>query len=125
MSTNQRIRIRALRGATTAGANTAEAIEDATRELLEQLLELNRISTDRLISLIFTATPDLNASFPAAAARSLGLDGVPLLCAQEMGVPGAPSNCIRVLLHVEVEDDYAELQPLYLRGAVALRSDLG
>jgi chorismate mutase len=127
MSTNQPAtsKIRALRGATTATANSAPAIEDATRELLEQLLEDNDLAPERLVSLIFTATPDLNAAFPAAAARSLGLDGVPLLCAQEMDVPGAPSHCIRVLLHVEVEHDYAELRPVYLRGAVALRSDLG
>jgi chorismate mutase len=124
MSTNQPPRIRAVRGATTATDNSAAAIEDATRELLEQLLEANSLAPDDLVSLIFTATPDLNAAFPAAAARSLGLDGVPLLCAQEMGVPGAPGHCIRVLLHVEVEHDYAELRPLYLRGAVALRSDI-
>lgn len=126
MSTNppRGFRLRALRGATTATTNSASAIEDATRELLEQLLERNRLTTERLVSLIFTATPDLDAAFPAAAARGLGLDGVPLLCAQEMGVPDAPSRCIRVLLHVEVEDEYADLRPVYLRGATALRSDL-
>lgn len=126
MSTNppRVFRFRALRGATTTTANSAPAIADATKELLEQLLERNRLAPEQLVSLIFTATPDLDAAFPAAAARSLGLEGVPLLCAQEMGVPDAPARCIRVLLHVEVEDEYAELRPVYLRGATALRSDL-
>ena len=125
MSTNPpRVsRFRALRGATTTTANSAPAIADATKELLAQLLERNRLTSEHLVSLIFTATPDLDAAFPAAAARSLGLD-VPLLCAQEMRVPDAPARCIRVLLHVEVEDEYAELRPVYLRGATALRSDL-
>jgi chorismate mutase len=122
MSISRASRVRALRGATTATANSAEAIATATGELLEAMLRRNDVGGDDLISIIFTTTPDLNAGFPAAAARSLGLSDVPLLCAQEIDVPGAPARCIRVLMHLDTARD--PLESVYLGEARALRTDL-
>jgi chorismate mutase len=121
MSTTPEQRIRALRGATTCSGNSAESITQATTELLSTLLERNDLAPGDLVSIVFTATPDLTAEFPAVAARNLGLNEVPLLCAQEMAVPEAPAACIRVLIH-----HYGDraTQPVYLHGARALRSDL-
>lgn len=121
MSTSQAPRIRALRGATTCSGNTAGAITEATTELLSALLERNDLKAGDLVSIVFTATPDLTAEFPAVAARNLGLNEVPLLCAQEMAVPDAPAACIRVLIH---HYGHSAPQPVYLHGAKALRSDL-
>jgi chorismate mutase len=117
-------RLRALRGATTAEANEAGAIVAATRALLEELLAANEVAVDDLVSIIFTSTPDLDAEFPAAAARALGLGHVPLLCATEIGVPGAPARCIRVLAHLYTERDYASLRHVYRGDARGLRTDL-
>ncbi len=105
-------------------ANDAGLIADATRELLEEMLRRNDVSLDDLISVVFTATPDLTAAFPAGAARSLGISDVPLLCAQEIGVPGALGKCVRVLMHVHTDRERAALRHVYLNGAVDLRSDL-
>lgn len=116
--------LRALRGATSVEADTAVLIEAATAELLEQMLERNSLAPEDLVSLIFTATPDLTSAFPAAAARGLGLGGVPLLCAQEIAVPGALPRCIRVLMHLYTERDYASLRHVYLGEARRLREDL-
>jgi chorismate mutase len=127
MSTNPppaTIRVRAVRGATTAVRNDAGAIVAATSELLEELLQANEVAPDDLVSIIFTSTPDLDAEFPAAAARALGLGHVPLLCATEIGVPGAPARCIRVLAHLYTERDYASLRHVYRGDARALRTDL-
>ncbi len=121
MSTTIENRIRALRGATTCRANTAESITQATTELLSALLSRNELTAGDLVSIVFTATPDLSAEFPAVAARDLGLNEVPLLCAQEMAVPGAPAACIRVLIH---HYGGGAPQPVYLHGAKSLRSDL-
>lgn len=118
-------RLRALRGATTAAADSADAIVGATRELLEELLGRNGATSDALVSILFTATPDLTGAFPAAAARALGLDEVPLLCATEIAVPGAPRRVIRVLIHLYTERSRSELQHVYLHDAAGLRSDLG
>lgn len=126
MSTSGRPeRVRALRGATTAGANEADAIADATVELLEAMLGRNDARPEDLISALFTSTPDLDAGFPAAAARRLGLRALPLLCATEMEVPGAPARCIRILLHLYSARSPEQLKHVYLRGARGLRSDLG
>jgi chorismate mutase len=122
MSPSRPSRVRALRGATTATGNSAEAIVTATGELLEAMLRRNDVSEGDLISIIFTTTSDLNAGFPAAAARSLGLADVPLLCAQEIDVPGAPARCIRVLMHLETVHD--PLESVYLGEARSLRTDL-
>lgn len=116
--------LRALRGATSVERDDAALIEAATRELLEQMLERNSAAPEDLVSLIFTATPDLTAAFPAAAARELGLGDVPLLCAQEIAVPGALPRCVRVLMHLYTERDYASLRHVYLGEARRLRADL-
>jgi chorismate mutase len=117
------VRLRALRGATTVEHNTAEAILDATDELLRELIDRNELDHDEMVSCIFTCTDDLNAEFPAVAARRLGLSGVPLLCAREIDVPGALPRVIRVLLHAYA-DPQTEPRHVYLRDAVALRADL-
>lgn len=116
--------LRALRGATSVEADAAEAITSATRELLEELLEKNAASTDDLVSVVFTATPDLTQAFPAAAARDLGMDDVPLLCASEIPVPGSSPRIIRVLIHLYTPRARAELVHVYLHEAAGLRSDL-
>jgi chorismate mutase len=102
--------------------NSSEAIVQATAELLEAMLNRNEVSPNDLISIIFTTSPDLTAVFPAAAARILGLSEVPLLCAQEIDVPGAVTRCIRVLMHLESER--VALESVYLGEARSLRSDL-
>lgn len=117
-------RLTALRGATTATADTAASIASATQELLAEMFTRNRVSGPDVVSIIFTATPDLTAEFPAAAARSAGISGVPLLCAQEMAVPGAVGRCIRVLMHLYTDTPAEELRHVYLRGASQLRTDL-
>lgn len=117
-------RVRGVRGATTVDVDAADAITSATAELLEAMLTRNGLAVDDLVSLVFTATPDLTAGFPAAAARSLGLSDVPLLCAQEIAVPHALPRCIRVLMHVHTDVARSELRHVYLNDAVDLRSDL-
>lgn len=116
--------LRALRGATTVDANEAASIVAGTSELLHEMLGRNDVAVDDLVSLIFTTTPDLNAEFPAAAARALGIAHVPLLCAQEIEVPGDVSRCIRVLMHLYTGRDYASLRHVYLGAARQLRTDL-
>lgn len=117
-------RLRALRGATTVAADEPEGITAATAELLEQMMERNEIEPDDIVSLVFTTTPDLVSCFPAVAARQLGLAEVPLLCAQEIPVPGAVPRCIRVLMHLYTKRDYASLRHVYLGEAKSLRADL-
>lgn len=114
---------RAIRGATTVSADHPAMIDEAVAELLATMADVNGLSPDDVISAILTATPDLTSAFPAAAARRLGWDRVPLLCAAEIAVPGALPRCIRVLLHVSMEPERAP-QPVYLRQAAALRPDL-
>jgi chorismate mutase len=116
--------LRALRGATTAAANEPEAIVAATAALLTEMLAANDVDHDDLVSMIFTSTPDLDQEFPAAAARRLGISDVPLLCAGEIGVPGAVPRCVRVLVHLYTERDYANLRHVYLGDARQLRTDL-
>lgn len=116
--------LRALRGAISVDADTPAAIIEATRELLEELLARNEAEAGDLVSVVFTATPDLTAAFPATAARDLGMDDVPLLCATEIPVPGATPRIVRVLAHLYTERERAELTHVYLRDAAALRSDL-
>jgi chorismate mutase len=113
----------ALRGANSVEANDSQAILDATDELMRELIERNQLDVDSLVSVIFTMTEDLDAEFPAVAARRLGLDRVPLLCAREIPVPGALPRVIRVLAHYHAPDGH-QPQHVYLREARALRSDL-
>lgn len=114
---------RGIRGATTAAANTEEAILAATRELLEALVARNAVQMDAIASAFFTVTDDLDAVHPARAARQLGWDQVALLCAREIPVPGSVPRCVRVLLHVNTEQSPADLHHVYLHGAVALRPE--
>jgi chorismate mutase len=114
----------AIRGATTCAENTPTSILEATEELLRTIFRANCLPIDSLVSIIFTATPDITAAFPAAAARQLGLVDVPLLGAQEIGVPGAPELCIRVLLHANIDMVRSNVKHIYLRGAARLRPDL-
>ena len=114
--------MRALRGAITADRNDAESILEATEELVRELMRANDLAPADLISCIFTCTPDLNAEFPAVAARNVGLSAVPLLCAQEIAVPDALPRVIRVMVHCERGDERAN--HVYLRDARQLRRDL-
>jgi chorismate mutase len=116
--------IRALRGATTVERDDPELIREGVQELLDVLLEDNDLTPGEIISALFTATPDLTSEFPAHAARVAGWDDVPLLCAQELPVPGALPRCVRVLLHVETKRKRNEMKHAYLRDAILLRQDL-
>ncbi|HXW31941.1 MAG TPA: chorismate mutase [Acidimicrobiales bacterium] len=116
--------VRALRGATTVDADTPEQITERTVALLEAMLERNGVEHEDLISILFTATPDVTAMFPATAARTMGLGDVPLLCAAEIAVPGAAARCIRVLLHMTSDRGRHQLHHVYLEGARGLRDDL-
>ena len=113
-----------IRGATTVAADDPELINEAVLELLGELLERNELTTEDCISILFTATGDLTSSFPATAARHAGFGDVPLICAQEIPVPGAMPLCIRVLLHVHTTKQRSALHHIYLRGAKGLRDDL-
>lgn len=116
--------VRALRGATTVAEDTPDEVVEATTELLRAMLSRNGAGPPDLISVVFTATPDVTSAFPAAAARALGISDVPLLCAAEIPVPGALGRCIRVLIHLYTERAPDELEHVYLRAARSLRSDL-
>ncbi len=115
-------KVRGIRGATTAGANTREAILAAAKELMEALIEANDIDPDDVASAIFTTTADLNAEFPAAAARLMGWTNVALMGAREVDVPDAPERCIRVLIHINTDKSAQELRNIYLHDAGNLRS---
>lgn len=114
---------RGVRGATTAAANTSEAILSATRELLSLIVAANAIDSADVASAIFTVTSDLDAEFPALAARQLGWIDVPLLCGYEIAVPNALPRCIRVLIHWNTTKSQREIQHVYIRGAERLRPD--
>lgn len=116
--------VRAVRGAISVEENSEESILEATRVLLEMLLKENDIAVDDLISAIFSVTRDLNAAFPAAAAREMGWQQVPMLCCNEVEVPGALPRCIRVLLHFYSTKKNQELKPIYLKEAARLREDI-
>jgi chorismate mutase len=117
------MRLFALRGATSVDANESPAILAATEELMREIMGRNAIGPDDVVSCIFTLTDDLDAEFPAVAARRLGLDRVPLLCAQEIAVSGGLPRVIRVLVHYHAADDHTP-QHVYLGEARALRADL-
>lgn len=117
--------VRGIRGATTVESNTREAILTATTELLEKMVELNTIVVDDIASAFFSTSPDLDAEFPAVAARaSLGWHHTALSCTHEMNVPGSLPMCLRVMLHVNTEKRADEVVHVYLRGARVLRPDL-
>ena len=118
------VALRAFRGATRLTADDPTEMTEAVVELVSTMLVRNGLATDDLVSMIFTATPDLVCMFPAAAARGLGLGDVPLICAQEIAVPGALAHVVRVLAHAETARPRAEISHVYLRGAEVLRQDL-
>ena len=114
---------RGVRGATTADANTREAILEATRDMLERLIAANGIRQEDVASAIFSTTQDLNAEFPAVAARELGWTEAALLNTHEMAVPGSLPRCIRVLIHWNTTRSASEIVHVYIRGARSLRPD--
>jgi chorismate mutase len=120
--------VRGIRGATTAAANTADAIVDATGELLAELVKINQLDPDEVCFAYFTTTLDLDAEFPALAARRMGWTTVPLLCGNDMVVPGpnprSVRRCIRILLLYNTDRAQSEMRSAYLRGAQAIRADL-
>ena len=113
---------RGIRGATTARANTKDAILEATLEMLQRLVEANNLDKESIAAAIFTTTRDLNAEFPAVAARQMGWQHVALMCSHEMDVPDALRSCIRVLVLVNTEKQAHEVVNVYLRDAVNLRA---
>jgi chorismate mutase len=115
---------RGVRGATTVDLDTREEILKATRQLLALMIRLNGIEPEDVGSAIFTTTPDLNAEFPALAARQLGWLEVPLLCTHELAVPGSLPRCIRILVHWNTEKPQQEIRHVYIRDAARLRPDL-
>ncbi|MER7206169.1 chorismate mutase [Streptosporangium sp. NPDC000239] len=116
--------VRAIRGAVQVDANDRDAILAGVTELVTEVMGRNRLTTDDVISVIFTATPDLNAEFPALAARKLGFHDVPLICASEIDVPGALPRVVRLMAHVETDRPRQEIHHVYLHGAAALRVDI-
>ncbi len=116
--------VRAIRGAVQVDRDDRELVLEAATELVTVVLRRNAIRPDDLISVIFTATPDIRSEFPAYAARALGITDVALLCATEMAVPGAMPRVLRLLAHVDTPRERSELRHVYLRGAAALRTDL-
>jgi chorismate mutase len=116
-------RLYAIRGATSVAVDTSAAIAERTAELLGAILERNEIVVDDIVSVVFTATPDLRADFPAVAARGMGLSRTPLLCCQEIPVDGALARCVRVLMHVYLPAGHAS-RHVYLHDARQLRLDL-
>ena len=119
-------KVRGLRGATTADDNSSEAILEATRELLEAMVAANDVQTDDIAAVTFSTTSDLDAEFPAVAARvHMGWSDVAMMCAHEMNVPGGQERCIRVLILVNTDTSPQRLKRVYLRDAANLRSRSG
>jgi len=116
--------MRAIRGATQLDSDDRDHLLVSVEELIREIFAQNEVDTDRLVSMILTATPDLHSEFPALAARQLGIGDVPLLCAQEIDVNGAMPLVIRVMVHIESDVPRSEIRHVYLRGAAALRRDL-
>jgi chorismate mutase len=116
--------VRAVRGATTIDEDTIEAVTDRVVTLLGRMLERNGLAEDDIISILFTATDDITSTFPATAARTMGLGAVPLICARELAVVGSVPLCIRIMMHVTTGRGRAEMHHVYLEGAQGLRDDL-
>jgi chorismate mutase len=118
------VAVRAIRGAVQVDADERDQVLEATVELVSEVMRRNALRTDDVISVLFTATPDLTSEFPALAARKIGFTDVPLMCAAEIAVPHALPRVVRLMAHVETDRPRAELQHVYLRGAQALRLDI-
>lgn len=114
---------RGIRGETTANSNTAEDILEATTEMMQILIRLNELEPEHVVSAVFTTSPDLNATFPAVAARALGWNDVPLMCSHEMDVPASLQKAVRVLLQINTTKTPAEIRHVYLKGARQLRPE--
>ena len=112
--------LKAIRGAATVSSNTADDIKAATQAMLQEIMTANNLSTGSIISALFSVTPDLNAAFPAAAARAIGWSDVPMMCCQEIPVPGALPLAVRVMIHADVA---GPVRHVYQGGAIALRPD--
>jgi chorismate mutase len=116
------MKCRGIRGATTVDANTREDIVAATKELLQQMVQSNGVQEEDVACILFTTTSDLNAEFPAAAARELGLSHAPLLCSREIDVPGSLPMCLRILILFNTEKGTEEIVHTYIKGARELRA---
>ena len=116
--------LRAIRGAVTLERDERAHLHERTQELVEALLRANDLTPDDIVSVLFTCTPDIISDFPAAAARELGFGAVPLMCAQEMAVPGALPLVVRAMMHIETDRERDQVQHVYLHDAVSLRRDL-
>jgi chorismate mutase len=116
--------VRAIRGATTVENNDANEIISETKKLLNEIIVKNDIVEEDIASIIFTVTKDLDAAFPAVAARQLEWTSVPLICSYEIDVPGSLKSCIRILMHVNSEKSNKDMIHIYLKGAKVLRPDL-
>ena len=118
------MKVRGVRGATTSDSNSREDILLAAHELITGIIEANEIVVDDVASILFSTTADLNAEFPAVAARNLGFTNTALECLVEMNVPGSLARCIRVLMHVNSDKQQKEIRHIYLKNAKSLRADL-
>jgi chorismate mutase len=116
--------LRALRGATTVDVDEEAHLHERVMTLLEQMCQRNEVHHDDIVSILFTATDDIRSTFPASAARKLGLGDVPLICARELDIVGGTERCIRVLMHLTTERSRSDMRHVYLEGAVGLRDDL-
>ena len=116
--------VRGLRGATTVDADTTAQVTERSQELMREIMARNELVEDDIVSVLFTATPDVTSIFPATAIREIGFGAVPLLCAAEIAVPGSMPLCIRVLLHVHTTRSRDDMHHVYLHGAQVLRDDL-
>jgi chorismate mutase len=116
--------VRALRGATTLDEDTTEQMEERVQALLREMIDANGVHHDDIISILFTATDDLHAMFPATAARPLGLGDLPLLCARELRIEGATPMCVRVLMHLNTERVPHDMRHVYLHNARGLNDEL-
>jgi len=118
-----KLECRGIRGAITVPENSKEAIRAATKELLQKMIRINEVEISDITCILFTTTSDLNAAFPAAAARELGWNQVPLLCGHEMNVPGSLPSCLRVLVLYNTDKKNEDMMHVYLGGAVTLRDE--
>ncbi|WP_300682987.1 chorismate mutase [Nocardioides sp.] len=116
--------VRAIRGATQLEVDDSAHMQERVVELLTQVMELNELDQDDVISILFTSTGDLHSAFPAVAARTIGFTDVPLMCARELEIEGSLPRAVRLMAHVETDRSKAEVEHVYLHGAVVLRPDL-
>lgn len=116
--------VRSIRGAITVSENTTNAILEGTTELLNEIISKNELEIDSIISAVFSVTNDLNATFPAIAARNIGWKDISLMCTKEIDVPNSLEKCVRVLIHFNTEKTNNEIKHVYLKGAKVLRPDI-